>query len=198
QVTEQYLGYIAVMEQLRIELAAEYLLMAALLAEIKSRLLLPRPQDDDGEEEDPRAELVRRLKEYERIKQAALALDALPRLGRDLFPVVLTADMPPRPQSLPRVTLDQLAEAFRQVLLRAEQYQSHAVARETLSVRERMGRLLELLKGNGLLAFEVLFDPGEGRAGLVVTFLALLELCKEGMVEVIQREPMAPIQVKIR
>ncbi len=197
EVTEQYLGYIAVMERLRIELAAEYLLMAALLAEIKSRLLLPKPVAEE-EEEDPRAQLVRRLKEYERIKRAAVELDDLPRLGRDLFPVLLAADLPPRTPKLPKVTLDQLADAFRQVLMRAERGRSHAVPREALSVRERMVRLLELLEGGKRLAFELLFDPAEGRAGLVVTFLALLELCREGRIEVSQREPLAPIQVQLR
>jgi len=197
EVTAQYLGYIAVMERLRIELAAEYLLMAALLAEIKSRLLLPKPAEEE-EEEDPRAQLVRRLKEYERIKRAAVELDGLPRLGRDLFPVLLTADLPPRPPNLPKVTLDQLADAFRQVLMRAERGRSHAVPREALSVRERMVRLLESLECGRPVAFERLFDPAEGRAGLVVTFLALLELCREGRIEVLQREPLAPIQVQLR
>jgi len=198
EVTEQYLGYIAVMERLRIELAAEYLLMAALLAEIKSRLLLPKPAEEEDAEEDPRAQLVRRLKEYERIKRAAVELDGLPRLGRDLFPVLLTADLPPRPPNLPKVTVDQLADAFRQVLVRAERGRSHAVPRETLSVRARMVRLLESLERGRPVAFERLFDPGEGRAGLVVTFLALLELCREGRIEVLQREPLAPIQVQLR
>ncbi len=198
EVTEQYLGYIAVMERLRIELAAEYLLMAALLAEIKSRLLLPKPAEEEDAEEDPRAQLVRRLKEYERIKQAAVELDGLPRLGRDLFPVLLTADLPPRTPNLPKVTVDQLADAFRQVLVRAERGRSHAVPRESLSVRARMVRLLESLGHGKPVAFERLFDPGEGRAGLVVTFLALLELCREGRIEVLQREPLAPIQVQLR
>ncbi|BCX83014.1 segregation and condensation protein A [Methylomarinovum caldicuralii] len=198
RVTEQYLQYIGLMERLKIELAAEYLLMAAWLAEIKSRLLLPKPETEGEDEEDPRAELVRRLQEYERIKQAAQELDALPRLGRDLFPAVLAADLPPRPPALPQLTLEQLAEAFRQVLDRAEKRQSHTVPPETLSVRERMSQVLARLRKDAAVALESLFDLREGRAGLVVTFLALLELCKEGLVEVLQSEPLAPIRVQAR
>ena len=199
RVTEQYLRYIDLMERLRIELAAEYLLMAAWLAEIKSRMLLPKPAaEGEAEEEDPRAELVRRLREYERIKEAARELEGLPRVGRELFPAVLAADLPPRPPALPQITVEQLAAAFRQVLERAETLQSHTVAAETLSVRERMSQVLARLRQGVAVALESLFDRCEGRAGLVVTFLALLELCKEGLVEVVQEEPLAPIRVQAR
>ena len=197
EVTEQYLEYIALMENLKIELAAEYLLMAALLAEIKSRLLLPKPKENEGDEEDPRAELVRRLKEYEKFKQAAAAMDEMPRLHRDQFPVYVDLDLPRRPPKLPQVTVEALAEAFRQVLQRASQLQHHTVARERLSVRERMSRILAGLQENRTVAFESLFSQSEGRAGAVVTFLALLELCKEGLVEVLQAEPLLPLRIQL-
>jgi len=198
QVTEQYLEYISLMEGLKIELAAEYLLMAALLAEIKSRLLLPRPEPRGDEEEDPRAELVRRLKEYDRIKHAASQLDQLPRIGRDLFQVCPAVELLPRPVTLPQVTVDELAAAFKTVLTRAKQLKSHHITREALSVRERMGRVLQQLGGEATVAFENLFDLSEGRAGVVVTFLAVLELCKEGLVEVLQSEPLAPLRIQTR
>ena len=198
QVTEQYLEYISLMEGLKIELAAEYLLMAALLAEIKSRMLLPRPETSGGEEEDPRAELVRRLKEYAKIKKASAGLDQLPRMGRDLYQAFPSLDLPPRPKALPQITLDQLAAAFRTVLTRAEQVREHHIAREALSVRERMSMILQRLGENRMVPFEHLFDHREGRAGVVVTFLALLELCKEGMVEVLQPEPLMPLRVQVR
>jgi segregation and condensation protein A len=197
QVTEQYLEYIALMEGLKIELAAEYLLMAAILAEIKSRLLLPQPTAE-AEEEDPRAELVRRLKEYERFKQAAAALDELPRIARDVFPVCVDPGISLRPKAEPRIGLEELAAALRQVLARAERFCVHAIEREALSVRGRMADILDRLRKASVLAFESLFDPGEGRAGIVVTFLALLELCREGLVEILQSEPLAPLRVQLR
>ncbi|GAB6067094.1 ScpA family protein [Methylothermus subterraneus] len=196
QVTEQYLEYIALMQELKLELAAEYLWMAAALAEIKSRLLLPQPTSEAEEEEDPRAELVRRLKEYERFKRAALALDERPRMERDVFPVWVDLTLP-QGQAYPQVDVADLAAALRQVLARSELC-VHAIAREALSVRERMSAVLDRLRGASVLAFASLFDPGEGRAGIVVTFLALLELCREGLVEILQSEPLAPLQVKLR
>ncbi len=198
QVTEQYLDYISLMEGMKIELAAEYLLMAALLAEIKSRLLLPRPASCEAEEEDPRAELVRRLKEYEKMKRAASALDGLPRMGRDSFPACPDLDLPPRPKVLPQITVEELAAAFRKALTRAERIKSHPVAREALSVRERMSRILDRLGEGDVVAFENLFELREGRAGVVVTFLALLELCKEGLVEVLQAGPLMPLRIQAR
>ncbi len=197
QVTEQYLEYIALMEELKIELAAEYLLMAALLAEIKSRLLLPQPTSE-VKEEDPRAELVRRLKEYERFRQAAQALDELPRMGYDVFPVCVASGLPPQALSRPKVGLTELVAALRQVLTRAEQLATHSITREALSVRERMANILDRLRNVSILAFESLLKPGESRAGVVVTFLALLELCREGLVDLFQSEPLAPLKVQRR
>jgi segregation and condensation protein A len=196
-ITRQYMEYVELMKALRLELAAEYLVMAAMLAEIKSRMLLPRPAAAEEEEgEDPRAELVRRLQEYERYKQAAEDLDALPRMERDV--VAATAEVAAvqaeKPQ--PRVGLDELLEAFRAVLQRADLSASHHVEREALSVRERMSAVLASLSESGHTAFIALFDPEEGRAGVVVTFLAVLELLKEGLVEAIQHDINAPIHVR--
>ncbi len=197
QVTEQYLKYIALMEELKIELAAEYLWMAAALAEIKSRLLLPQPAAE-VDEEDPRAELVRRLREYERFKQAAQTLDELPRMARDVFPVCVEPGLPPKLAARPQVSPEELAAALSRVLARAERFTAHAIEREALSVRARMAEVLDRLRLRPALAFESLFDPLEGRAGMVVTFLALLELCREGLVEILQSEPLAPLEVQLR
>ncbi|GIX21625.1 MAG: hypothetical protein KatS3mg121_0408 [Gammaproteobacteria bacterium] len=195
-ITRQYMDYIAMMKVLKLELAAEYLVMAAMLAEIKSRMLLPRPVAEDGEEDDPRAELVRRLQEYERFKDAAERLDALPRVERDVFPAA--AEPPPaaRTRPLPDVKLKELLLAFREVLLRAELLAHHHVQREALSVRERMSDILDRVRGAAFVAFTALFAPDEGRLGVVVTFLAVLELVKEGLVDVVQTEPFAPIHLK--
>lgn len=195
KVTEQYLAYIALMETLKIELAAEYLVMAATLAEIKSRLLLPQPEAE-VQEEDPRAELARRLKEYEQFKQAALLLDQMPRAGRDIFPVVVEPDLPFRSLPRPKLSLAELTAAARRLLVQAERFAIHIVARETLSVRERMVDILDRLRRKPQLSFTSLFDPAEGRAGAVVTFLALLELCRQGLVEVHQREPLGFLEVQ--
>ncbi len=196
QVTEQYLEYIALMENLKIELAAEYLVMAAALAEIKSRLLLPQPAIQ-SEEEDPRAELVRRLKEYERFKQAALSLDELPRMGRDVFAVYVDPGVSLQPQKL-KPALEELAAAAQQALAREERSCVYAVRRQALSVQERIEAILERLSEVSALAFEDLLDSHEGRAGIVVTFLALLELCREGRIEIFQSEPLAPLKVQLR
>ncbi|RMG29992.1 MAG: segregation/condensation protein A [Gammaproteobacteria bacterium] len=198
EITRQYMDYIALMKELRLEVAAEYLVMAAMLAEIKSRMLLPRPQAQEEEEEDPRAELVRRLQEYERYKQAAEDLDALPRLGRDLH--TASAEPPPRPRAvrLPEVDLRELLEAFRQVLQRAEQFAHHQVLREPLSVRERMSRVLEAVGEGGFVPFQALFRVEEGRMGVVVTFLAILELVRESLLETIQAEPFGPLYLRAR
>ena len=194
EVTRQYMEYIALMRELRLELAAEYLLMAALLAEIKSRMLLPRPQDGE-EEEDPRAELIRRLQEYERIRQAAEALDALPRVERNFAGA--TAQPPAREHArpLPEVELKDLLAALREVMARAEMFSHHHIRREVLSVRERMSRVLERV-GEEFCEFTCFFDPGEGRRGVVVTLLALLELLKSQLIELIQNAPFAPIYVR--
>jgi segregation and condensation protein A len=195
QITQQYMEYIAMMEELRLEIAAEYLVMAAVLAEIKSRMLLPRVVEAD-DEEDPRAELVRRLQEYERFKHAAQDLDALPRMERDLFP---TAAEPPEIQRrmlLPDVSLDELLRSFRDVLNRADMFTHHNIEREALSVRERMTLVLSALQDREFVDFGSLFAAGEGRLGVVVTFIALLELLRESMIELVQSEPFAAIYVK--
>ncbi len=195
EITRQYMEYIELMKEMRLELAAEYLVMAAMLAEIKSRMLLPRPTEE-SEEEDPRAELVRRLQEYERFKQAAEDLDALPQIGRDVF--VVGTDVPDRQavKPVPVVMLQEVLMAFRDVLKRAEMFSHHHVQREPLSVRERMSRVLESLRGDRFVEFTDLFNVQEGRRGVVVTLLAILELIKESLVELIQAEPFAPIYVK--
>lgn len=195
EITRQYVQYVELMKELRLELAAEYLVMAAILAEIKSRLLLPRPTEIE-EEEDPRAELVRRLQEYERCKQAALELDALPRVGRDLFPVRAAVPECERPRVLPKVTLQELLAAFQEVLARAEMFTHHHVQREPLSVRERMSQVLAGVQGGGFVPFTSLFDVSEGRMGVVVTLLAVLELIRESLLELVQAEAFAPIHVK--
>ena len=193
-VTRQYMEYIELMKELRLELAAEYLAMAAMLAEIKSRLLLPRPESLD-DEEDPRAELVRRLREYERYKQAAEDLDALPRVGRDLLEVRTAAPYVRMERPQPRVELDDLLAALADVLARAEAYSHHQVQMELLSVRERMSIVLEHVQQARFVEFAALFTPEEGRQGVVVTLLALLELLRESLVDLVQARPFGPIHV---
>ncbi len=198
EITTQYVEYIEMMRDMRFELAAEYLVMAAMLAEIKSRMLLPRPQESVEEEEDPRAELVRRLQEYERYKQAAEDIDALPRLGRDTFTVSVEAPDHKVVRAEPEVSLKELLLALKTVLKRSDMFASHQIQREALSVRERMTGLLSVLDADRFSEFTTLFEPEEGRMGVVVTFLALLELIKEGLIELIQNEPFGPIYVKTR
>jgi segregation and condensation protein A len=195
EVTRQYMRYIEMMRELKIELAAEYLLMAAMLAEIKSRMLLPRPQMQD-EEGDPRAELVRRLQQYERYRRAAEDIERLPRVGRDIYLVTTLADHLPHRKPPPNVALHDLTDAFKQVMARAELYRHHRVRLEALSVRERMTEILARVSAADFLNFESLFEPREGRLGLVVTFMAVLELIKEALIVVVQQEPYAPIHVK--
>jgi segregation and condensation protein A len=197
-ITAQYMEYVDLMSELRLELAADYLVMAAMLAEIKSRMLLPRSHDQADEEEDPRAELVRRLQEYERYKQAAQDLDALPRMERDLF--ATRVEVPPgHTQRIPPdVDLRELLLAMRGVLARADLYTRHRVERESLSLRERMSWMLERLREGGFVAFTDLFEITEGREGVVVSFLALLELIKTAALEMVQAEPFAPIHVRLR
>ncbi|MCC6756897.1 MAG: segregation/condensation protein A [Arenimonas sp.] len=198
EITKQYVSYIGVMEELRFELAAEYLVMAAILAEIKSRMLLPRPPAEDGTDADPRAELVRRLQEYERFKKAAEDLDGIPRLERDTS--VAHAFMPDRivHRAPPDVDLKEMLLALRDVLKRADLFSRHAIRREALSVRERMTRVLERLSDGQFHGFETLFTPEEGRMGVVVSFLSILELAKERLLEIVQEAPMAPIFVRAR
>jgi segregation and condensation protein A len=196
EITRQYVQYIDLMEELQLELAGEYLLMAAMLAEIKSRMLLPRVGDADDEEADPRAELVRRLQEYERYKQAATDLDMIPRLERETHQA--SAEMTERTvvTRLPDLTLKELLLAFRDVLTRAEMLAHHHIAREPLSVRQRMSDVLLRVQGTSFVDFAALFDPAEGRMGVTVTFIALLELLKEALIEVVQTEAYAPIHVR--
>jgi segregation and condensation protein A len=196
EITRQYTRYIELMHELQLELAGEYLVMAAMLAEIKSRMLLPRPVADDEEEHDPRAELVRRLQEYERFKKAAEDLDAIPRLERDTFPA--EAEMCERKvvEILPEVTLKELLLSFREVLSRAEMFAHHHVQREPLSVRQRMTEVLDGVNSDTFTQFNRLFKPEEGRLGVVVTFIALLELLRERLIELVQAEPFADIHVR--
>jgi segregation and condensation protein A len=199
EITRQYMTYIELMRDvMRLELAAEYLLMAAILAEIKSRLLLPRPPAEEGLEDDPRAELVRRLQEYERFKRAAEDIEALPRIERDS--VVVHAEVGERNviRLPPPLELTELLLALKDVMHRAELFGHHAIKREALSVRQRMGELLSRLDDSSFHRFESLFDISEGRPGIVVTFLAMLELAKEMLVEIVQEEPLAPIYVKAK
>lgn len=199
EITRQYMEYIDMMRDvMRLELAAEYLLMAAILGEIKSRLLLPRPPAEEGVEDDPRAELVRRLQEYERFKKAAEDIDALPRLERDT--VVAQAEVGERNvvRLPPPLDLKEMLLALKDVMHRAELFGHHAIKREALSVRQRMGELLSRLEDGAFHRFESLFDVGEGRLGVVVTFLSMLELAKEMLVEIVQEEPLAPIYVKAK
>ena len=189
-ITRQYVEYIQLMRDMRLELAAEYLVMAAILAEIKSRMLLPRPQsDDDSEEEDPRAELIRRLQQYERFKQAAEDLDHLPQVDRDVYlSHVDASDMKPQ-QSLPQLDMRELLLALAEVTRRADLFSHHRIQGEALSVRERMGNILELLRDNRQHRFESLFTVSEGRRGVVVSFMALLELLKEHLIDILQQAP---------
>jgi len=196
EITRQYMEYITLMKELRLEVAAEYLVMAAMLAEIKSRMLLPRPTEGEGEEEDPRAELVRRLQEYERYKQAAEDLDALPRVQRDVFPATAKAPERQQSQQQPDIELRELLLAFREVMKRAEMFSHHHIQMEPLSVRERMSMVLAAVNQERFTEFTSLFRIEEGRMGVVVTFLAILELMKESLLELIQAEPFAPIHVK--
>ncbi len=195
EITRQYVDYIGVMEDMRFELAAEYLVMAAILAEIKSRMLLPRPPSAEGLEADPRAELVRRLQEYERFKKAAEDIDGLDRLDRDTS--LAHAHVPERAavKVPPPVDLREMLLALRDVLKRADLFTHHAIRREALSVRQRMGEVLGKL-GDGMFhPFENLFNAEEGRLGVVVTFLSVLELAKEQLLEIVQEAPPAHAQV---
>lgn len=197
EITRQYTQYIELMQNLQLELAGEYLLMAATLAEIKSRMLLPRPPSA-GElgEDDPRAELVRRLQEYERFKRAASDIDQLPRLERDVWQA--SAELRDRPpvRAVPQVTLKEMLLAFKEVAMRSEMFAHHHVRREPLSVRERMSNILSALHQEGFVPFVQLFRPEEGRGGITVTFIAILELIREGMIDVLQTEAYAPLHVR--
>lgn len=198
-ITQQYVSYIELMDSMRFELAAEYLVMAAMLAEIKSRMLLPRSNEgEDDEGEDPRAALIRRLQEYERFKVAAEEINELPRMGRETFQA--HAQMPDYDKEVPEpdVELKELLVCLSEVMRRAEMFTSHHVEMEALSTRERMSGVLEALQGQPFVPFVSLFRVEEGRLGVVVTFLAIMELIKESLVEIVQTEPFGPIHVKAK
>jgi segregation and condensation protein A len=196
EITRQYTDYIELMHELKLELAAEYLVMAAILAEIKSRLLLPRPASEEAIEDDPRAELVRRLQEYERFQKAAADLDALPRQERDFMPVRIDAGDRKVVRMPPPVDLRELLLALKDVLRRADLLTRHEIQRDALSVRQRMTDVLSRLRGEAFHPFESLFDPAEGRRGIVVTFIALLELAKEHLIEIVQERSLGPIYLR--
>ena len=196
EITRQYVDYIGVMQEMRFELAAEYLVMAAILAEIKSRMLLPRPVSEEGDEGDPRAELVRRLQEYERFKQAAEDLDTLPRQDRDTTPVHAFVPERAAVRLPPPVDMREMLLALYDVLKRADLYTGHAIKRDALSVRQRMGDLLARLQDGKFHRFESMFTPEEGKQGVLVTFLAVLELAKEQLLDIVQEAPLAAIYVK--
>jgi segregation and condensation protein A len=200
EITRQYMVYIDLMTEVQFELAAEYLVMAAVLAEIKSRMLLPRQVETEEEEDDPRAELIRRLQEYERFKTAALDMDEMPRTNRDIWIAAADAPVSNRQKPLPEVQLQEMLVALSRVLKRSENYSHHHIDLEPLSTRERMSNILDRVSqaGDQFVPFISLFDLEEGRAGLIVTFLATMELIKESLLEVVQSAPFAPIHVKAR
>lgn len=198
EITRQYMGYVELMHSVRLELAAEYLVMAAMLAEIKSRMLLPRSSEAQEEEDDPRAELIRRLLEYERFKAAAEGIDTLPRVGRDLTVPRVEAPEARARKLLPEVSLQELLVSMAEVSRRADMFESHQVSREALSTRERMSEVLERLKGGEFVPFVELFTAEEGRLGVVVTFMAILELVKESLVQLVQNEAFAAVHVRLR
>ena len=198
EITRQYMRYIELMQVLQLELAGEYLLMAATLAEIKSRMLLPRPKSEDPADDlDPRAELVRRLQEYERFKRAAEGIDQMPRLERDTW--LATAELVDRKvvRIAPAVTLQEMLLAFQEVLSRNDMFAHHRVQREPLSIRQRMTDVLAILTATAFTDFVQLFSAAEGRRGVTVTFVAILELLREGLIEIVQAEPYASLHVRL-
>lgn len=198
KITTQYVRYIEMMNVLHLELAAEYLLMAALLAEIKSRMLLPRQPEAEDEEDDPRAFLIRKLQEYECIKNAAEEIELLPRYERDVFDTLVDTSGVDVEQQFPDIDLKEMLLAFQDVLKRVEQLSHHKITKEPLSVRERMAAILEKLNRSDSLAFSALFTRAEGKGGVVVSFLAILELSKEGCLEIIQSESFAEIRIRAK
>lgn len=199
EITKQYMHYIEVMQALQLELAGEYLVMAAMLAEIKSRMLLPRSSDEEEEEEsDPRAELIRRLQEYERFKDAAETLDASPQVGRDIFLPNVNAPERNQERVHPDVDMKEIMLAMGAIMRRAERFEKHEVQFEVLPTRERMTNILTSLSDGHFRVFSELFTPEEGRLGVVVTFLAMLELVKEKLIDIVQQETFGPIHVKAK
>jgi len=195
KITEQYTSYIELMDAMQVELAGDYLVMAAYLAELKSRMLLPRPEEQ-AEEEDPRAELIKRLQEYQRYKEAAERIDQIPRLDRDIF--AANAKLPEFTTETPLidVPLEELTIALSEVMRRAEQSKAHLINFEELSTRERMSHILERMKSESFIEFTSLFNVKEGKIGVVVTFLAILELLKDSLIEIVQSEEFGPIHIK--
>ena len=190
-ITRQYINYIGMMQEMQLELAGEYLVMAATLAELKSRMLLPRSSEAAPEEADPRAELVRRLQEYERYKQAALGIDQLPRLERDTWVANAPSELHRPVASLPKVALQEMIIAFREVVARSQMFAHHHVQRERLSVRARLTDILAALEGQSFAEF-----TEEGRMGVTVTFMAILELVREGLLDLVQTEAYGPLHVR--
>ena len=198
EITRQYMGYVELMKAVRLELAAEYLVMAAMLAEIKSRMLLPRQEQLSEDEDDPRAELIRRLLEYERFRQAAEQLDGLPRVGREIALASAAAPELEVHAAHPPVSMEELLLSLAEVLRRADMFESHQVSRETLSTRERMAEVLDRLQEGQFVPFISLYRLEEGKLGVVVTFMAVLELIKEQLIDLVQSEPFAPIHLKVK
>jgi segregation and condensation protein A len=198
EVTKQYMEYVELMKDIKLELAAEYLLMAAILAEVKSRLLLPKRPDAEDDEDDPRAELIRRLKEYELVKNAAQELDNIPRKERDIFPAqAQISDLVAPIRVLPGVSLQDIVFGFQSAMQRSEAFEHHHIEKETLSTRERMSLILEKISSEHYTGFDELFLASEGKAGVVVTFLAVLELGKENLIELVQARPYANIHIRV-
>lgn len=198
QVTKQYMEYVELMKDIKLELAADYLLMAAILAELKSRLLLPKRPDAEEDEDDPRAELIRRLKEYELVKNAAQQLDNIPRQERDIFLAqAQTADSIAPVRIFPSVSLQEIVFGFQSAIQKAQAFEHHHIEKETLSTRERMSLILEKISSEQFTGFDELFLASEGKAGVVVTFLAILELGKENLIELVQAQPYANIHIRV-
>ena len=197
-ITDQYIAYVELMEAAQFELAAEYLVMAAMLAEIKSRILLPRTSEEDEEEEDPRAQLIRRLQEYERFREAAETLDGYPRLERDIHLASAEAPTLEREMPLPDVELNEILHAFAAVLRRSDLFEHHHIQRESLSTREKMSQILLAISDSRFTPMMSLLRVEEGRTGVIVTFMAIMELIKEALIEIAQSEPFGPIHIKAR
>ena len=198
EITKQYMGYIDLMSTIQLELASEYLVMAAMLAEIKSRILLPRQVAEDDDEGDPRAELIRRLQDYERFKMAAEDIDEMPRMGRDIYQASAESPDKKNEKQYSEVHMQELLMALSDVMKRAEMFESHHIQLEKLSTRERMSQILENIRDKQFVPFATLFKKSEGRLGVVVTFLAVMELIRESLVEIVQNESFGPIHIKAK
>ncbi len=198
EITQQYMGYIDLMSIIQLELASEYLVMAAMLAEIKSRILLPRQVLEDDDEGDPRAELIRRLQDYERFKMAAEDIDEMPRIGRDIYQASAASPDKKNEKQYSEVKIQELLAALSDVMKRAEMFESHHIQLEKLSTRERMSQILENIRDKQFVPFVSLFKKSEGRFGVVVTFLAIMELIRESLVEIVQNESFGPIHIKAK